>query len=232
MTTVKDLRDIVYFKYMVEKKRRKEPETKIGDGEFNVYYNIVKQEIFQRLSIGYITQTIALTPVTVFTEYALTNTFGGLENYQMTLDDNASDLELKNIAELPTTGGLTSGTPNKIAIYAKNDGLHYVYLYPLVSTAGSLAIRYKVTTEISAAFGRGYDLSTLNIEVPLQYQPLLIDGIMGQLFPDMQEIYYQKLKRAEYYRATPVKASLTYDMGGLDGEPFDNGFSKNFNGES
>ena len=109
--------------------------------------------------------------------------------------------------------------------------MHYVYLYPLVNTAGELDVRYKVTTEITAGQGRGYDLSSVNIEMPFQYQPLLIDGIMGQLFPDMQEIYYQKLERAKYYRATPVKGATAYNLGGFDGDSFDNGLSKNFNGE-
>ena len=132
MTTLQHLRDIVYFKYMVESRRRKEPEIAWGDGEFKVMYDIVKDEIFKELNIAELTTDISLSIVTVYTDYALPSTFGGLISREIVFTGNSAyDIELKNMAEMPTKGSLVSGTPNRMAIFVKNDGLHYVYLYPL-----------------------------------------------------------------------------------------------------
>ncbi len=231
MTTLQQLRDIVYFKYIRETKRRGEPEIVFGDGEFKVMYDLIKDEIFKELNISELTQDITLTPVTVYTDYALPAAYGGLVGREIVFTGNSAyQIELKNINEMPTEGNLTSGTPNRMAIFVKNDGLHYVYLYPLAGFSGTLTIRYKVISEISAGGGAAQSLSG-NIAVPFIYQFLLIDGIMAQLFPDMSELYYQKLQNAVYYRAVPTKGIVEYSFGGLSDEDFDNGFSKNFNGE-
>ena len=44
-------------------------------------------------------------------------------------------------------------------------------------------------------------------------------------------VYYKTLERANSYSATPVKGTTAYNLGGFDGDSFDNGLSKNFNGE-
>ena len=231
MTTLQHLRDIVYFKYMVESRRRKEPEIAWGDGEFKVMYDIVKDEIFKELNIAELTTDISLSIVTVYTDYALPATFSGLISREIVFTGNSAyDIELKNMAEMPTNGSLVSGTPNRMAIFVKNDGLHYVYLYPLAGFSGTLTIRYKVLSEISGGGGAGQVLSG-NIAVPLQYQILLIDGIMAQLFPDMSQLYYEKLEKAIYYRAVPTKGVVEYSFGGLSEEDFDDGRSKNWRGE-
>ena len=85
-------------------------------------------------------------------------------------------------------------------------------------------------SEISGGGGAGQVLSG-NIAVPFQYQILLIDGIMAQLFPDMSQLYYEKLEKAIYYRAVPTKGVVEYSFGGLSEEDFDDGRSKNWRGE-
>ena len=233
MTTLQQLKDIIYFKYMKECNNRKIPEMEIGDGEFKIYYDIVKDELFKELNIAVAKQEITITAVTSYTEYALDSVYGGLVSHELVLtgsDNIGNGLEIKNYEEMPISGNLTSGTPNRIAIYAKSDGLHYVYLYPLSGYAGTLTIIYKLLSEIEAGAGASADL-TKSIAIPLQYQYLLIQGIMAQLFGDLYQVYYANLENAKYYRAVPTKGQIYYSFGGLNDDDIDNGYSKNWNGE-
>ena len=49
--TVDNLKDLVYYKYMVECKRRKQPEIEWGWGEFYFMYDLVAQDIIKRLNV-------------------------------------------------------------------------------------------------------------------------------------------------------------------------------------
>lgn len=212
MTTIQEVYNAVTFRYMRETAARKMPQTEIQNGEFKLMYDIVVQEIFRKLNISDITTEIAITPVTVLTEYALPSSYGGLRSYECTFNDTKVNLELVDINELPTAGDLTQGTPTKIAIYVKSDGLSYVYLSPLSGFTGTLKVRYKYVKEIEDGAGSGLGL-TAATEMPRIYEHLLIHGIMGELISDMKEQYYVYLKDAIGDRTTPVKATMNYNLG-------------------
>lgn len=230
--TVKQLRDIVITKYMAESRRRREPELEIGNGEFKVYYDLTMNDILNEIRMFRITQDISLTPVTVYTEYALANSFSGLINYEMVIPSggNTQYPEYKDISEMPTAGDLTAGSPNSIAIFPKGDGLHYVYLYPLVSVAGTLRVRYYTNHLINNGETSDADL-TDTIPVPNEYMNLLITGLMAQLFPDMYPLFIAKIQDAKFLSPTPTKGNINYSLGGFEDDTPDNGHSKNFNGE-
>ena len=233
MTTLQNVKDIIMFRYARETKMRQLPEMGLGDGEFTVYYEMVSEEIYKALNINDLSTDISLTPVTVFTEYALPASYGGLKSHQLVMSGSSSNrigLEIISMEQMPTVGNLVSGQPNRMAIYAKSDGLYYVYLYPLVSVAGTLTIRYKRSMEITDGAGSGADL-TKSVEVPRVYQSLLLDGILAQLIPDLEAKYMMKLAQAVQDRPIPNKGEIEYNFGGLEDDDIDNGFSKNFNGE-
>lgn len=231
--TLKSFRDIVIVKYMAECRRRGVPELEIGNGEFKVYYDLVMNEITTALRIQYTTQDITLTAVTVYTEYALNSSFGGLVNYELVVPSGGQPQfpEFKDISEMPTAGDLTAGSPNSIAIFPKGDGLHYVYLYPLVSVAGTLRIRYKLNFAVSNGATSDYDLTAEDLILPNEYFDLMLTGMMYQLFPDTYPVFKAKLLEAPHYSPTPTKGFISYSLGGYDDDTPDNGFSKNFNGE-
>lgn len=231
--TLADMKGIIDWRYMREAKRRKEEYTELGRGEFKVMYDMVVTEIYKRLSIEDLSTSISITPVTVFTEYALPASFGGYRSHEFLITSggqSARGLEITDINEMPTIGNLISGTPNKLAIYAKSDGLYYAYIYPLSGFTGTLKIRYKRAQDINAGAGAGMDL-TGDVDVPRVYQSLVMDGIMAQIYPDMLNYYEAKLDQAIYDRPNPTKGQIAYNFGGLNDDEIDNGFSKNFNGE-
>jgi len=231
--TLADMKGIIDWRYMREAKRRKEEYTELGRGEFKVMYDMVVAEVYKRLSIEDLSTDISITPTTVFTEYALPASYGGYRSHEFLITSggqSARGLEITDINEMPTIGNLISGTPNKLAIYAKSDGLYYAYLYPLSGFTGTLKIKYKRVQEINAGAGAGVDL-TDDVEVPRIYQSLVMDGIMAQIYPDMLNYYEAKLDQAIYDRPNPTKGQIAYNFGGLNDDDIDNGFSKNFNGE-
>jgi hypothetical protein len=217
---------------MREAKRLGIPEDDIGNGEFQVYYEMIREEMMRKLNLSEATTDISVTPVTVYTEYALPAGFGALRGHEIVFGTgtNSYPLKLRSINELPTVGNLTSGTPHSFAIFNKNDGLYYLYLYPLSGFTGTLRIRYKVADAISAGSGAGTDL-TKTVPIGQMYIHLLIHGVIGQLIPDLDGVYQTKLQDAIYDRPAPTNGEVDYNFGGLDGEDFDNGFSKNFNGD-
>ena len=212
MTTIQKVYDAVKLRYMRESAVRKVPQTEIGDGEFKLMYDVVQHEIFRKLNITDAETEIAITPVSVFTEYALPATFGGLRSFDLSFNDTQTQLELKDRTELTTSGNLVQGTPTKIAIYAKADGLHYAYLSPVSGFTGTLTIRYKLLSDINDGGGANEDLSVATI-LPVQYKHLLLHGIMAELFSDMKQIYYGYLQDAVGDRAVPVKAVTNYQLG-------------------
>lgn len=236
--TLKDLKGLIDWRYMREAKRRKEEYVELGRGEFKVMYETVVDELYRKLSIEDLSVTISITPVTVFTEYALPSSYGGYRSHEFLITSggqSARGLEIVSMDTIPTLGNLISGTPNKMAIYQKSDGQYYVYLYPLSSFSGSLKIRFKRIQEISegasAIGGIPIDLSDIDFTVPRTYQALVMDGIMAQIYPDMLPWYEQRLEQAIYERPTPNKGEVAYNFGGLNDDEVDNGFSKNFNGD-
>ena len=233
MTTLTDLKGIVDFRYIRQAAARKIPETLIGNGEFKVYFDAVKEEIIRELNVSRLSTKIDLTPVTVYTEYALPTTYGGYINHEITfsgVSTKSTGLQLKSYEELPTAGDLTAGTPHNLAIFTKETGLSYVYLYPLVAYTGSLTVHYRYASPISAGGGSNQSMAG-TIDLPTNLHQLLIEGILAQIFPDLAPIYYTKLDNMRAYRLIPAKGSISYSFGGLDDDDFDNGFSKNFNGE-
>lgn len=232
--TLADLKGLIDWRYMREAKRRKEEYVELGKGEFKVMYDTVVDEIYRKLSIQDLSTTISITPVTVFTEYALPASYGGYRSHEFLITSggqSARGLEITSINDMPTIGNLISGTPNRLAIYPKSDGLYYVYLYPLSGFSGSLKINYKRVQGIGVPPNRSVDLADIGFEVPVTYQSLVMDGIMAQIYPDMFAMYQAKLDQAIYERPTPNKGEIAYNFGGLNDEEVDNGFSKNFNGD-
>ena len=175
-------------------------------------------EMLSELSISELTTDIAITPVTEYTEYALPATYGGLRSIEMIFtgeEAGLARLELTPIEEMPTVGtSLISGTPNRIAIFPKNDSLHYAYLYPLSGFTGTLRIRYKVAHNISAGEGASASLSG-TVLIPPQYISLLITGILSQLLPELEQKYRFLLSEAIYLNATPSKGNINYSLGGF-----------------
>lgn len=226
------LRDMVYWKYLRECNARKIDPIELAPREFLSFYEIVLQEIMQELNVYDNTKEISITPVTVFTEYEIGDNFGGLRGYELLLTggSNAYYPDFVDISELPTTGSLVSGTPNKFAIYAKSDGLYYTYLYPLPSVAGTFKIRYKMVPSISAPTGVTPNLAALSISVPSAFVPLLIDGILANLLTDMKQKWKVRLANSRSLRPNLSKGNLSYNLGGLDEDEPDNGYSKNWNG--
>lgn len=212
MTTIQAVYDAVRLRYMRETTARQIPQTEIGDGEFKLMYDIVQHELFRKLNISDAQADIAITPVSEFTEYALPSTYGGLRSYQLSFNNSSTSLELKDRTELPLSGNLAQGTPNRIAIYAKGDGLHYVYLYPLSGFTGTLTVRYKLLSDINDGGGANEAL-TVSTVLPVQYKHLLLHGIMGELIPEMKAQYYEYLQDAIGDRAVPVKATTNYNLG-------------------
>jgi hypothetical protein len=217
---------------MKECKKRNIPEDEIGNGEFLIYYETVMEELSSWLNILQTYQDISITPVTVFTEYVLNSDYGFLKSYKVNFGSDASalDLELVDLSQVPTIGNLTSGTPNRISIYPKDDGLHYVYLYPLSGFTGTLRIFYKQLSYISAGGGAGASLAGTSVLAD-RYFGLLVEGLLAQMFDDKMSIFMIKLQNASYLNATPTKGNIDYSLGGIDDDTPDNGFSKNFNGE-
>lgn len=218
LMTKSELKGIVEFRYMRESARLKQPTFKVTAGEFILYYEATMAEIFSALSIGEATQDIAITPVTVYTEYDLDAAYGGLRNFEIVFtgeEAGLARLELTPIEEMPTVGdNLTSGTPNRIAIFPSDDSLYHVYLYPLSGFTGTLRIRYKLLSGLSPSLGSA---SSLNGEVyiPSQYQNLLIMGILSQLLPEFESKYRFLLDEALLYNATPSKGNIEYNLGGF-----------------
>ena len=240
MTTLNDVKTIFDAQYNRQCRMRNITPEVIGAGEFKLWYEIISDRLFRDLNITDLSTTISLTPVTVFTEYALPSTFGGLRGYELSFSNSSSvinNLDIVEIGNIPRLGSLAQGIPNKMSIYTKSDGLFYVTLYPLVANSGSLRIMYKRLTEIGNAVstggvGTGTATSlTGTVELPIVYQHLLLYGILAQVFPDLEGKFEAMVARAIYDRPNPNKGGLSYNLGGLDDEDIDNGFSKNFNGE-
>jgi hypothetical protein len=212
MTTIQEVYNAVKLRYMRECNTRKVPQTEISNGEFKLMYDIIQHEIFRKLNITDADIDIAITPVSVFTEYALPSNFGSLRSYECVFSNTKVDLELKDRTEMPTGGSLAQGTPNRISIYPKSDGLHYVYLYPVSGFTGTLTVRYKLLTDINDGGGANEDLSKSTV-LPIQYKHLLLHGIMGELFSDMKPAYYAYIDDANGDRAVPVKPTTNYQLG-------------------
>ena len=233
MTNEQNLRDIVYFLYQRQCRVRNIPEIEIGNGEFKIYFDMAWERIARELNVTRLFTTLTLIPVTVYTEYALPATYGGYISHELTLtgaNSVGSKLSLQHFEEMPTSGDLVSGTPNRFAIYTKNDGLSYVYLYPLTGFNGELKVWFKYQPEISDGAGAGATLATINFEVPRDLQRLLINGILAELFPDMQPKWEMDLENAKYSRTIPTKGEISYNLGGLDDDDPDHGYSKNWEG--
>ena len=212
MTTMQEVFNAVKIKNMRECERRKIPEGHIGNGEFYLFYDLVVDEIHRALNIVDITTEIAVTPVTVFTEYALPSTYGAFRSARLIFSDTQTDLVLVDINEIPYAGTPAQGTPTRLAIYTKIDGLSYATLSPVSGFTGTLHVRHKYITPIRAGNEAGADLSP-SITIPKQYTHLLLHGIMAQLFPDMEQKYYTLLGDASKDRSTPVKATTNYQLG-------------------
>jgi hypothetical protein len=216
--TLAELKGLVDFRYMRESAKLDKDTLKFDSGEFVLYYNTIMQEIFSELNISETTQDIAITPVTVYTTYALSSTYGQLRNFELVYtgeEAGISRLTLTPMEEMPTVGdNLVSGTPNRLAIFSSNDGLSYVYLYPLSGFTGTLRLRYKINSDISAGVGAGGDL-TASVPLPVQYKNLLISGILSMLLPEFVQEYRFKLSNAPYLDSTPSKGSIDYSLGGF-----------------
>lgn len=233
MTTLAELKGLFDAQYNRQCRQRGLQPELIGAGEFKLWYDIITDRIYRDLNIEELTTTISLTPVTVFTEYALPATFGGLRGYELAFSNSSTsmnNLDIVPIGKIPRLGTLATGIPNRMAIYAKSDGLYYVTLYPLVANSGSLRITFKRATEIANSSGTGASLVS-SVEVPRPYHNLLLQGLLAQIFPDMIGQFELSMQRAIYDRPIPSKDEITYNLGGLEDEDIDNGFSKNFNGE-
>ena len=237
MTSEQGLRDIVYFLYLRQCRVRNIPEIKIGNGEFQVYHQMAWERIARELNVSRLSTTLTLTPVTVYTEYVLPASYGGYISHELTLTGSntvGSKLDLMHFEEMPTAGNLVSGTPNRFAIYIKDDGLSYVYLYPLTGFAGEFKLWYKNQPEIANGAGAGATLGTgigaNTFDVPRDLQRLLINGILAELFPDLMQKWEIDLDNARYLRTTPTKGEISYNLGGLDDDDPDHGYSKNFEG--
>lgn len=236
MDTIQEVRDIVYWRYLRECKMRGLKPMHLKDGEFKVYYDTILEEMFQELNIS-VQETVelALTPVTTYTTYTLGDSFGGLVDHEIIYTDStysSHPLEIVQMGDLPTTGSLTSGFPNRMAIF-EDDGVYKVYLYPLASKAGTLTVRFKKTIVIEAGAGSGADL-TKDCVVPKPYQSVMILGLLSLLLPNTEfEGKYEmgKQKKLEQ-RPIPNKGRTEYSLGGFDDEDIDRGFSKNWLGES
>ena len=233
MTSEQGLRDIVYFLYLRQCRLRKISEITIGNGEFKVYFDLVWERIARELSVTRLSTTLSLTPVTVYTEYALPASYGGYISHELTLTGaNAvgSKLDLQHFEEMPTAGNLVSGTPDRFAIYTKDDGLSYAYLYPLTGFAGEFKLWFKYQPAINNPLGAGATLGTVNFEVPRDLQRLLINGILAELFIDLMPKWEFDLEQAKYHRTIPTKGEVSYNFGGLDDDEPDHGYSKNWEG--
>lgn len=233
MTTLAELKGLFDSQYNRQcRQRGLQPEV-IGAGEFKLWYDLVADRIYRDLNIEELSTTINLTPVTVFTEYVLPATFGGLRGYQLAFSNSSTainKLDIVPIGQIPRLGSLATGIPNRMSIYAKSDGKYYVTLYPLVANTGNLFITFKRATEITNSSGTGSSLADA-VELPRTYHSLLLQGLLAQIFPDMIGQFELSLQRAIYDRPIPSKDEITYNLGGLEDEDIDNGFSKNFNGE-
>jgi hypothetical protein len=212
MTTLQEVFNALKIKQMAECTRRKIEEPEIGDGEFLLYYDLVIDEIHRELNIVDVTTEIAVTPVTVFTEYALPVTYGAFRSAKLIFSETETELELVDFNEIPFAGTPAQGTPTKIAIYQKTDGLSYATLSPVSGFTGTLHIRHKYITPINAGGGASPTMTTA-LSIPNQYKALLLHGLMGQLFPDMEQKFYAFLEKAKGDRSTPVKATTNYELG-------------------
>lgn len=235
MTTKQHVRDHVYWQYLRECKMRNLKPIHLTDGEFAVYYEYVLHDMFKRLNLyDQASQDISLTPVTVFTEYALDDNYGGFKGAEILYNTDtysSRPLEIVPMDRMPTQGSLISGQPNRMAIYLKNDGLYYIYLYPLASVAGTLRIRFKFAPTIESGAGSGADLTKACI-VPVTFQGLMLDGIMNKLLPNTEWLntYERGINQALEDRPVPNKGSLDYNLGGLEDDEIDLGYSKNWLG--
>lgn len=232
LSNVKALTDAMYNR---ECRNRGIPPTKIGNGEFILWYELVVERIVRELNIQELSTSIVLTPVTVYTDYVLPTSFGGLLGYEFLISGSSnstkSGLEIVPMALMPTLGNLISGTPNRMAIFPKADARFYVYLYPLTSVSGTLKINYKRSMEITdQTLGAGGSLAGA-VEIARPYQHLIIRGIMAEIFPDKMPEYMMLLSQARYDRAVPNNGEIFYNLGGLEDDDIDNGYSKNFNGD-
>ena len=216
--TLQELKGLIDYRYTRESAKLGQEQKRVEAGEFTLFYEIVLQEILEELSLNESTQEIAISAVTVFTEYALNGGYSALRNYQLIFtgeDATSPMLELTPMDEMPTAGVLVAGTPNRISIYPKDDGLYYVYLHPLSAYAGTLTIRYKTITAITA--GGGNDAS-LTGSVPLntKYNNLIQLGILSMLMPEFQAEYMARLDHFKGgHDATPTKGNIDYSLGGF-----------------
>ena len=217
--TIKELKGLVDFRYMRESAKLGKTVLKLDSGEFLMYFDLIWSEMLNEIGVLESTTDIVITSVDVYTDYALPTSYGGLRQYEIIFTDEISGLarlKLVEISEVPTLGdNLTSGTPNKIAIFPKNDGLYYVYLYPLSGFAGTLRIRYKLISDVLAGVGAG-DGTDMDktIAIPQQYKGTLIMGCLSMLLPEFDGRYREMLANAIYLNAQPTKGHTEYNLGG------------------
>lgn len=216
MTTLDQLRNAFEIQYRQQCKLRGIKEDTVQDNTFRLFYELVYNELSIELAIIDSYADVNITPVSVYTEYALPASYGGLRGIELFASDGAvinSDLETKSIHELPTLGTLCQGTPESFAIFKSTSNQTWLlYLYPLANFTGSARIRFKYVPLISAT--ASLDIGTINIVIPDIYVMIMLDGIMAQFFPDMRGIFESKINRARLYRANPVKSNFEYELGG------------------
>lgn len=228
--TTKELKGQFDFYYGLECKKRQVGQINFGDQEFLLMYSVAMLEISDTLKMLRDFVTIAVTPVTVYTEYTLANDYGGFIKAEWF---DASGNFVGTIPELPyeeiNTGDNRSQQPTGIIIFADSSSYKAV-LSPLPSVAGSVKLHYMKVTDLyapSKGITQITPTSQVNVSIGVDHTNVTIAGIpdrflqgaiyhmLMQIFDDMYPKFQNWIYRMKANRTGTKKQSTTYRTGGL-----------------
>lgn len=198
-------------------------ELDLQDKMIAMWMSSGQQEIVDRLKLLETYYDLTYAAQTVFTPISLAaiTDFGKLLRTEPVLD-------IVSINDLSTYNGVDSvdqGEVDSIAVW--HDGTAYkAGLSNLPSAAGTVRLWYQKSTGFYAPSGVAaqnwgtFDGSTFtgNLKIPEKYLDLLIQYMLGRIFPDMKQEYETMLQRLRGDPITTFKSEIDYNLGMYDAE--------------
>ena len=230
--TTSELRGQFDFYYSLECKKRQVGQINFGDQEFLLMYSVAMMDISDRLKMLKDMVSIAITPVSTYTEYTLGRDYGGFIKAEWF---DASGNFVGTIPELPydkiNTASLPadqSQMPSGIIIFP--DGADYkLVLQPMANQTGTLKLHYLKITDLYAPskgmtqitptsqldVNVGVDYANISTTIPDRYIQGAIYHMLGQIFDDLMARYEAWLYRMKANRIDTKRQATKYKTGGL-----------------
>lgn len=215
--TLQHLRDAFVMEYKLECQKTGTREILFGDKQIAYMISKAQQDLINRLKISELYTDVSLTAVTTYTEYTLPSNFGAVAKRPKIGD---VELDIVNREDIPSSGTLSQGTPEKLAIYF--NGTEYkMSVYPLPSSAMTLRLWYFIDTAyFNPASTSAQDWGTFdgsqfsgNVKFPDKYLKAIIDFMVGEVFPQRKGEYEFELSKLKATNATTYQG-FKYRFGG------------------